>query len=61
MVTGDIPLQVITVHDARGTIVPVTIERGRNHARIRLPDVAGLYFVRLRVGGTEVLKRVVRR
>ncbi|MBP7407965.1 MAG: T9SS type A sorting domain-containing protein, partial [Flavobacteriales bacterium] len=61
MVTSDIPFNTINVHDARGAIVPATIERGRNHARIRLPDVAGLYFVRLRVGGTEVLKRVVRR
>lgn len=60
-IAGDTPFQVMTVHDARGEIVPATIERSKNNSRIRLPDVAGLYFIRMRVDGTDLLKRVVRR
>lgn len=60
-ITGGTRSQVVAVLDARGGTVPAAIERGPASTHVHLPDAAGLYFIHLRVDGTDVLKRVVRR
>jgi hypothetical protein len=55
------PVDAVEVHDAAGRRMNVPVERAGRGVRIRLPQTAGLYFVRLRSGNEEVLKRVVRR
>ncbi len=55
------PIDQVVVHDAAGRRVDAPTERAGRSVRVRLPSTAGLYFVRLRAGGREVVKRVVRR
>ncbi len=52
---------VLGVLDASGAVVQATIAPAANHTRVQLPEAVGLYFIRVRVGGVEVLKRAVRR
>lgn len=59
--SSDAQMVVLGVHDARGRLVPADVERGTRTCRVQLPANAGTYLIRLRVDGTEVLKRVLRR
>ena len=53
--------EVIAVFDARGRQVAVHSEVIARGARLRLPDTPGLYYLQVRIDGTTVLKRVLRR
>ena len=53
-------VQFIGVHDARGALIQVDAERFAKGWRLRLPKTTGVYFIRLRIDGMTVLKRVVR-
>ena len=50
----------LSVHDARGAEVPITQHRTASGWRVRMPDSAGTYLIRIRVDREEVIKRVVR-
>jgi hypothetical protein len=50
----------LSVHDARGALVPITQHRTASGWRVRMPDSAGTYLIRIRVDREEVIKRVVR-
>lgn len=60
-ILADERIDAVTVFDARGKMVVVNSERMDRRYRIQLPEVSGLYFVQVRVGGKVVLKRVLRR
>lgn len=53
-------VESLIVHDARGALVSTAPSRIANGLRVRLPQAAGTYFIRLRVDGEEVVKRVLR-
>lgn len=54
------PIELLSVHDASGSIVPLRAERIGSGWRLQLPKEAGLYFIQVRIGGQIVLKRVLR-
>ncbi|MEX1132791.1 MAG: T9SS type A sorting domain-containing protein [Flavobacteriales bacterium] len=58
--TDRTPMEVLSVHDARGRLVPLRSERISNGWRVQLPQEAGLYFIQVRIAGQVGLKRVVR-
>lgn len=51
---------LLAIHDARGAQVNTSTLRIANSLRVRLPEAAGTYFIRLRIDGEEVIKRVLR-
>lgn len=53
-------IESMIVHDARGALVPAAPSRIGNNLRVRLPESAGTYFIRIRIDGREVVKRVLR-
>ena len=60
-ISGPTGTSIAAVYDVRGDRVPATIERTLFGGRVRLPDPMAVYVVHLRVQGTDVLKRVLRR
>jgi hypothetical protein len=58
--TDRTPMEVLTVHDASGRMVPLRTERIANGWRVQLPSEVGLYFIQVRIAGQVVLKRVLR-
>jgi len=53
-------IEFAAAYDARGSQVAVRTERAGNAWRIQLPVARGTYFVRLRVDGEDLVKRVLR-
>lgn len=53
-------IESMIVHDARGSLVTAASSRIGNNLRVRLPESAGTYFIRIRIDGREVVKRVLR-
>ncbi|MBK9147405.1 MAG: T9SS type A sorting domain-containing protein [Flavobacteriales bacterium] len=53
-------IEFVAAYDARGSQVAVRTERAGNAWRIQLPVARGTYFVRLRVDGEDLVKRVLR-
>lgn len=53
-------LDVVSVFDARGSIMPVNTERAAKGWRLLLPAAPGIYYIRLRIDGETVLKRAIR-
>ncbi len=58
--TGTAQIAFVALHDARGAITIASAARMGAAWRVRLPDAAGTYLVRIRVDGEEVVKRVLR-
>ena len=58
--SSEIPIEVISVHDAAGRKQRVTIERRSSGWRIQLPADAGMYSILVKIGEREILKRVIR-
>lgn len=54
-------VDVVAAYDARGRAVDVRAQRNANTWHMMLPDAPGIYFIHLRVNGTTVLQRIVRR
>ncbi|MBK8499071.1 MAG: hypothetical protein IPL52_09690 [Flavobacteriales bacterium] len=61
LVACDARLTVMAIEDVRGARVPARIERTMQGVRVQLPEAMGLYVLRMRVEGAEVVKRVLRR
>lgn len=55
------PVELVAVYDVRGHRVSTVSEHSTHGIRVVLPASAGVYTLHLRVDGTDVLKRVVRR
>lgn len=55
-----LPLEPIGVNDASGRAVALRSERSDIGWRLKLPDVPGTYYIRVRVAGEVVLLRAVR-
>ena len=53
-------IMLVAIHDARGAQVLVAPQRLTDGVRVRLPDASGTYFIRMRIDGDEVIKRVLR-
>lgn len=54
-------IAVTAIHDAQGRQVPFRSERTNGAVRILLPATEGTYFLVLRQGDTETVKRVLKR
>jgi hypothetical protein len=54
-------VQLEALFDASGRRLPLVQERSGRTWRIQLPDAPGLYYLQLRVNGTAVLERLMRR
>lgn len=53
-------LTLLSVHDARGALARFDQQRTSQGLRLRLTDTAGTYFIRMRIDGEEVIKRILR-
>lgn len=54
-------VELIAVYDARGRSLDPNVELRHGALHLRLPPEPGVYFLHLRVNGTMVLQRVLRR
>ncbi len=59
-VRSDLPIEIISVHDAKGAIQRAEIIKKTGSLRIGLPSIAGTYMIVIQSGDQRILKRVIR-
>lgn len=57
---SDLPIEIISVHNATGAVQKAVIENRKSSWRIQLPASAGVYLIVIQSGDQQILKRVIR-